>query len=116
MTPAVVALAAGAGVAQLIVRRRPIVAVLATGDEVRAPGTDLGPAGIPDANGPGLQALVRDAGAEPLDLGIAVDRLEDVEERLRRGLAEADIVVVVGRRVGRPVRRRPARRSTPSGT
>ncbi len=96
VTPAVVALAAGAGVAQLIVRRRPIVAVLATGDEVRASGTDLGPAGIPDANGPGLQALVRDAGAEPLDLGIAVDRLEDVEERLRRGLAEADIVVVSG--------------------
>jgi len=96
VTPAVVALAAGAGVAQLIVRRRPIVAVLATGDEVRASGTDLGPAGIPDANGPGLQALVRDAGAEALDLGIAVDRLEDVEERLRRGLAEADIVVVSG--------------------
>ena len=39
---------------------------------------------------------MRDAGAEPLDLGIAVDRLEDVEERLRRGLAEADIVVVSG--------------------
>ena len=74
----------------------PIVAVLATGDEVRAPGTDLGPAGIPDANGPGLRALVRDAGAVPLDLGIAVDTLEDVEARLRRGLAEADLVVVSG--------------------
>jgi len=83
VTPAVVALASGAGVAAVAVRRRPIVAVLATGDEVRAPGTDLGPAGIPDANGPGLRALVRDAGAVPLDLGIAVDTLEDVEARLR---------------------------------
>jgi molybdopterin molybdotransferase len=96
VTPAVVALAAGAGAGLVVVRRRPVVAVLATGDEVRAPGTDLGPAGIPDANGPGLRALVLEAGATPLDLGIAVDRLEDVEARLRRGLAEADLVVVSG--------------------
>jgi len=96
VTPAVVALAAGAGAGLVTVRRRPVVAVLATGDEVRAAGTDLGPAGIPDANGPGLRALVREAGATPLDLGIAVDRLEDVEARLRRGLSEADLVVVSG--------------------
>jgi molybdopterin molybdotransferase len=96
VTPAVVALAAGAGVDEIVVRRRPIVAVLATGDEVRAAGTDLGPAGIPDANGPGIRSLVREAGAEPLELGIASDRLEDVEARLRRGIAEADIVVVSG--------------------
>lgn len=96
VTPAVVALAAGAGAGLVSVRRRPVVAVLATGDEVRASGTDLGPAGIPDANGPGLRALVREADATPLDLGIAVDRLEDVEARLRRGLAQADLVVVSG--------------------
>jgi molybdopterin molybdotransferase len=96
VTPAVVALAAGAGVAALAVRRRPVVAVLATGDEVRRAGEALGDAGIPDANGPGLRALVRDAGAEAIDLGVAEDRLEDVEARLRRGLAEADLVVVSG--------------------
>jgi len=96
ITPAVVALAAGAGVGGLAVHRRPVVAVLATGDEVRAPGTDLGEAGIPDANGPGLRALVREAGGRALDLGIAEDRLEDVQARLRRGLAEADLVVVSG--------------------
>ena len=38
--------------------------VLATGDEVGAPGQALGPAGIPDANGPGLAALVEAAGGE----------------------------------------------------
>jgi molybdopterin molybdotransferase len=96
VTPAVVALASGAGVRSLAVRRRPVVAVLATGDEVRAPGSDLGPAGIPDANGPALRALVREAGGTPLDLGIAADRLDDVEARLRRGLATADLVVVSG--------------------
>ena len=51
------------------VHRRPRVAVLATGDEVRAPGEPLGPAGIPDANGPGLRALATAAGADVIDLG-----------------------------------------------
>ncbi len=96
VTPAVVALAAGAGCGLVSVRARPRVAVLATGDEVRAPGDALGPAGIPDANGPGLRALVREAGAIPVDLGIATDRLEDVEDRVRRGLDAADLVVVSG--------------------
>ncbi len=96
VTPAVVALAAGCGAATVAVRRRPVVAVLATGDELRAPGADLGPAGIPDANGPGLRALVTEAGAVPLDLGIAVDDLADVERRLRRGVAGADLVIVSG--------------------
>lgn len=96
VTPAVIALAAGTGAAEVLVRPRPVVAVLATGDELRPPGAPLGAAGIPDANGPGLRSLVREAGAEPLDLGIAVDRLEDVDARLRRGIASADVVIVSG--------------------
>lgn len=96
VSPAVVALAAGSGNARIAVRRRPIIAVLATGDEVRAPGEPLGPAGIPDANGPGLRALVRAAGADTLDLGIARDDLDDVRGRLRRGIDEADAVIVSG--------------------
>jgi molybdopterin molybdotransferase len=96
LTPAAIALAAGSGVAAVSVHRRPRVAVLATGDEIRAPGQPLGPAGIPDANGPGLRALLRDAGADPIDLGIAADRLDDVRARLARGLADADAVVASG--------------------
>ena len=92
-----VALVAGAGVADIVVHRRPRIAVLATGDEVRAPGADLGPAGIPDANGPGLRALVAASGGEPIDLGIATDDLDDVLTRLRRGLdAGADALIVSG--------------------
>jgi molybdopterin molybdotransferase len=97
MTPAAVALAAGAGLATVRVRRRPRVAVLATGNEVRVAGTDLGAAGIPDANGPGLRALVESAGAEPLALGIAPDELDDVTGRLRAALAGgAEAIVVAG--------------------
>ena len=97
VSPAAVALAAGAGVAALRVRRRPRVAVLATGNEVRPAGSDLGAAGIPDANGPGLRALVEASGAEALDLGIAPDQLDDVIGRLLRALdAGVDAIVVAG--------------------
>ena len=96
MTPAAVGLAAGAGVTTVSVHRRPRIAVLATGDEIRATGEPLGEAGIPDANGPGLRAMVAAAGATVIDLGIARDQLDDVLTRLRRGLAEADAVIVAG--------------------
>lgn len=97
ITAAGLTLIAGTGASDVLVHRRPRVAVLATGDEVRAPGQPLGPAGIPDANGPGLRAHVTAAGADPIDLGIAVDELGDVLGRLRRGLAEgADALIVSG--------------------
>ena len=97
MTPAAIALASGAGLATIPVRRRPRVAVLATGNEVRPAGETLGEAGIPDANGPGLVALVETAGAEPMPLGIAPDDLDDVTARLRDALADgADAIVVAG--------------------
>ena len=97
LTPAVVGLAAGVGLANVMVHRRPIVGILATGDEVRAAGTDLGAAGIPDANGPGLVAMVDAAGGDPRVLGIARDRLDDVKSRLCAGLVEgADAIIVSG--------------------
>lgn len=96
LTPAAVGLVAGAGVSTVRVHRRPVVAVLATGDEVRRPGEPLGPVGIPDANGPGLRALARASGAEVVDLGIAPDRLEAVVDVLRAALGSADVVVVSG--------------------
>ena len=74
------------------------------------PGEPLGPAGIPDANGPGLRALVTAAGGEPIDLRIATDTLDDVlgapPSRAGQGRRRADRV---GRRVGRAVRRRQGR-------
>jgi molybdopterin molybdotransferase len=92
-----VALAAGAGAASVAVHRRPRVGVLATGDEIHEPGEALGAAGIPDANRPGLLAHVAAAGAEPVDLGIARDRLDDVVGRVRRGLAQGvDAIIVSG--------------------
>ncbi len=95
--PAAIALAAGSGNESVSVHRRPRVGILATGDEVRAPGRPLGPAGIPDANGPGLAALAEEAGGHPMTLGIAADRLEDLRARLKAGLSgDLDMIVVSG--------------------
>ncbi len=97
VTPAVVSLLAGAGIDAVEVYRRPRVAVLATGDEVRAAGEALGASGIPDANGPGLAALLEATGAEAIRLGIALDRLEDVRQRLRAGLdSGVDAIILSG--------------------
>ncbi|HYK95777.1 MAG TPA: gephyrin-like molybdotransferase Glp [Candidatus Dormibacteraeota bacterium] len=97
LSPAAVALAAGAGTATVAVRPRPRIGVLATGNEVRAAGMELGAAGIPDANGPGLRALVETAGAAAVDLGVAPDDLDDVIRRLRGALADGvDAIVVAG--------------------
>ena len=94
---AAVAIAAGIGLDTLPVHRRPIVGILTTGNEIRRPGQPLGVAGIPDANGPALVALVQEAGGDPRVLGIADDRLEDVRARLCAGLAEdPDLVIVSG--------------------
>jgi molybdopterin molybdotransferase len=96
-TPAAIALAAGSGHETLRVHRLPRVGVLATGDEIRAPATALGPAGIPDANGPGLMALVAEAGGLPMTLGIAHDRLEDVRARIRAAEhGSVDAIIVSG--------------------
>ena len=94
--PAELAIIAAGGVANVTVHRRPRVAVLSTGDELRRAGSDLGNAGIPDSNGPALVALCAAAGADARHVGIAPDRLEPTLDLLRMALEEADLVIVSG--------------------
>ena len=62
-------------------RRRPKVALLATGDELVMPGTTPGPGQIVYSNGYALRALARAEGAETIDLGIAADTVEATTAR-----------------------------------
>lgn len=95
--PSAIAILAAAGMAGVSVHRRPIVGVMATGDELRTPGAELGPAGIPDSNGPALFAYVTAAGGDARNLGIARDRVDDVRARLKAGLVEGpDVIIVSG--------------------
>lgn len=96
LPPAALAVAAAGGHATLPVHPLPRVAVLATGDELVAPGAELGPAQIPDSNSVGLLGQAREAGAEVRSLGIARDTLDGVLGLLRPALEWADVVVVSG--------------------
>src|SRR3981189_1337404 len=91
------ALAAGMNYPELAVRRRPKVAVLATGDELVMPGSTPGPGQIVYSNGYALRALARAEGAETVDLGIAADTVEATTEGIRRARdSGADILITTG--------------------
>lgn len=79
----------------LQVRRRPRVAILATGDELSMPGDPIGGAGIASSNSVAVVAYVRALGGEPVDLGIARDD-EGSLRRLLEGAKGADLLVTIG--------------------
>jgi molybdopterin molybdotransferase len=90
-------LAAGMNHPELPVRRRPKVAMLATGDELVMPGATPGPGQIVYSNGYALRALARDEGAEVIDFGIAADTIEATTLGIRRARdAGADILITSG--------------------
>ena len=97
LNPRRLALAAAAGCSELVVRRKPRVAILATGDELVAPGAPAAWDQIVASNGLAVAALAREAGAEPIDLGIAGDSLEALEDAIARARAAgADLFVTLG--------------------
>ena len=88
-------LAAAAGAAWLEVRRRPRIALLATGDELVLPGTPPALHQIVSSNNVALAAMVEAWGAEALDLGIAPDDRAALA-RIAPSLAGVDLVVTLG--------------------
>lgn len=82
------------------VHRRPRVAVLSTGNELADLGTEPGPGQIPNTNSYSLAAQVLEAGAEPLNLGVAGDDVDALESRLRWGLTADVLLTSAGVSVG----------------
>ena len=97
LTPRDVALAAAANHGEVTVRRRARVAILATGDELVAPGGTLGPAQIIASNNFAVAGLVEAYGGVAIDLGIAVDELSATKAAIGRARdAQADVLVTLG--------------------
>jgi molybdopterin molybdotransferase len=90
--PSEIGVLASVGLAEAPVYRRPVVAILSTGDEVTEPGQPLTAGHIYDANAHGIAAMVAKAGATPRLLGIARDTVEDLTRKIREGL-DADMLV-----------------------
>jgi len=94
LTPARLALAVAVGAGRVRVYRRPRVAILATGDELREMGGDAGGPGVFCNNIPLLAGLAAIDGGEPVHLGIAPDDPDAILERLKS--ARADMAVTTG--------------------
>lgn len=90
-------LAAAMNHATVPVYRRPRIAILATGDELVAPGGKPGPSQIIGSNTFGIAALSRDNGADVIDLGIVPDNRELLREAVERARAlGVDVLVTLG--------------------
>ncbi len=95
LTPRDVGLIAAMNVPWIMVRRRPRIAILSTGDEIRMPGDPLGPAQIIGSNGLALAAFVAAAGGEPVLLGTAMDTMESLQAMLAAARG-ADLLLTSG--------------------
>ena len=96
ITAALVGQLAAAGTAQVEVARCLRVAVMSTGDEVVAAGTDAAHAQIFDANRPMLKAMLQSKQIEVIDCGIVPDRLDALADAYEQALQKADVVISSG--------------------
>lgn len=96
LRPPEINLLASFGQAMVAVYRRPRVAILSTGDELVELGKPLVDGQIINSNALSLAAAVRDAGGEPLLLGIARDTLESHREKLAEGLTVEVLITSAG--------------------
>ena len=96
LTPAKIGVLASIGIGEVAVRRRPVVAILSTGNELVGPGEPLGPGQIHDANSAALAAAVVDAGGVPLLLPRLRDEAWPIESALAGAARDADLVVTSG--------------------
>lgn len=85
------------GITEVMVSKRPRVAVMSTGDELQPADTpDLAPGMIRDSNRPMMMALLDEAGAEVADLGRIPDDADALRAAIGRAAAEADAIVTSG--------------------
>ena len=95
------ALAAQVGATQLRCACKPRVAILSTGDEVVALDQQPGAFQIRNSNSVSLAAQVRLAGGEPVLLGNAADRIDDLRDKIARGLLEDALALSGGVSMGK---------------
>ena len=92
LRPAEIGILASLGLSEVRVIRRPVVAILATGDELSSPTDGYRLGKIYDSNSYGVAAAVMRAGGTPNMLGIAKDDRDSIRAKLKRGL-ESDILI-----------------------
>ena len=95
LRPVDVGAAAASGASELLVRRRPVVTVIPTGDEIRPVGSELGEGDLPDTNSLMLAAQAEEAGCEAHRFEVVPDVPEEIAAAVRAAAARSDLVVVI---------------------
>lgn len=90
-----IGLAAAGNAATLMLRRRPRVALIATGDELVLPGGNPGADQIVSSNSHAIAAMAQRFGAEVMNFGIVADSLKATERAIAKA-SKADILVTTG--------------------
>jgi len=96
LTSREIGILAAIGRSSVLVHRKPRVAIVSTGDEIRAPGQPLQPGQVYDSNAAILAAAVAEAGGVPEQLGIGPDDEDLLAHLLQQGLESCDAVVMSG--------------------
>jgi len=96
ITPAHIGVLSSVGRTHVAVHRRPRVGVFSTGDELVVGPVSLEPGQIRDSNRPQLLALVAEAGAEAVDLGVLRDDRDEIDAALRAAVDGCDALITSG--------------------
>jgi molybdopterin molybdotransferase len=96
LNPHHLGLLAALGETHVNVVRKPKVAVLATGSELVELGQKLESGKIVETNRLVFSTMCKELGAEPLNLGVVKDNLEEIVSRIEEGLSQADAVITTG--------------------
>jgi molybdopterin molybdotransferase len=95
ISPGVIAMCAAVGRANVVVHRRPRVGIIATGDELVPPGSDLRPGQIYNSNAPAILAQVTEAGGEVVEILHAIDDRDSLRAAFD-ACADCDVVISTG--------------------
>jgi molybdopterin molybdotransferase len=96
INPYIAGLAVALGYNSLKVYQKPKIAIIATGNEIVAVGTQVGDHQIFDSNKLVLSAMCQELGAETINFGIVKDDLEAIAEKIRQALKVADAIITTG--------------------
>ncbi len=87
---------AATGIERVRVFKKPLVAIISTGDELTEPQEKPGPGQVRDVNGRLLAAAVTESGGVPIFLGIIKDDRSAIEGAIKEGLEKADMLLISG--------------------
>lgn len=96
LNPHHLGLLAGLGETHISVVRKPKVAIIATGNELVELGKELEFGNIIETNRLVFAAMCMKLGAEPINLGIVKDNLEEIIDKIKEGLDRADVIITTG--------------------